>query len=190
MSNRSSEKFVYAAHQRFSPADGGRWTTYLRLSGLVHLRELVTLDKSPVISPLAFDSVIDEDWRHNVAEDYRTFFFRDLDHLLARVGNIEGVNILAAIENPAPEDVRLSPGSGFAFQGYDLVDARFNDTSALASCLGFDRAFRASDLNAVGLIDSLDRAAQIQQALRREYAGVDHADCSIWAVWRLEQPAR
>ena len=74
---------VYTAVQRFDPACGERWHEFIEWSGLKQLREVVSLDL--ILCPTAFGELTDEDWRHNVQEDFKITLFHDLDHVLRRV---------------------------------------------------------------------------------------------------------
>src|SRR5690349_1645395 len=73
---------VYVAKRRFGPAVGEAWQRYLAWSGLDHLSELVTLDT--ILCPTVPEELTPEDWRHNVAADYQTGYFRSLDYLRSR----------------------------------------------------------------------------------------------------------
>jgi len=61
----------------------------------------------------------------------------------------------------------LCPPSGrdFAFAGYALVEAD-GQISALTNCRGFPKASQNAELSPCGLLPSLDRARDVQAALR------------------------
>lgn len=168
--------------KRFGPASGPSWERYLRWSGLDRLREVVGLDAS--LCPPVLAELRAEDWKHNVHEDYRTHLFRDLPHLLGRVPDSETHNVLAVLESPHDEEVAAGP-RGFTLMGFELLDV-CGDISALTNCRGFPRSFSSLELNDVGLLDSLQRAYEVQQSLRREYPQEGHATCDVWAIWRRE----
>ncbi len=128
----------YTAVKRFDPSCGEAWQNYVSWSGLSHLREVVTLDGT--LCPNAFQELTAEDWKHNVQEDYKTFFFHDLDHVLAAASANPALNVLAVVQEPTPDDLRAFSDPRFEFRGFDLVD-KCGDISALLNCGGFDKAF-------------------------------------------------
>jgi len=71
----------------------------------------------------------------------------------------------------------------FRFEGYDLADVD-GSTSALTNCGGFPLAFSNDELTSHGLLPSLERASEAQQALAAHYPEEHHADCSVWALFR------
>ena len=174
----------YIAVESFSPSWGDNWTKYIHFSGLIQLEEVVSLDAS--LCPCVIKELEDEDWNHNVQEDYVTAFFRDLEYLLRRVPKINPVNILAAVRNPAEECRTAFPNPRFEFKGYDLVEEGVG-MSALTNCGGFPLAFRNEELSSAGLIAVLPRALEVQKSLRKHYPDDPHADCDIWALWKMRQ---
>lgn len=172
---------LFAARRRFGPADGERWTGYLAWSGLRQLREVVSLDT--MLCPPLPESLVPADWEHNVHADYRTSLFRSVDYLRSRVGGEQRVNLLALLPNPSADEIRRVSLPGFGFAGFDLVDVR-GDVSALTNCGGFDRAFAGAELSRLGLLDRLERAYEVREALRTHYPGEHHAECDVWAIWR------
>jgi hypothetical protein len=118
--------------------------------------------------------------------DFRTSEVRDLDYLLNRAGDrLDALNILALVFEPDESTVEAFADGRFVFCGYDLVE-RGGGTSALANCGGFDRAFSSSDLSAVGLLEDYGYAREVQERLLQHYPDEPHADCDLWAIWRLE----
>lgn len=177
----------FTARHPFGPADDRRWRDFLDWRGIPGLKRLVTLDTS--LCPEVIDTLTREDWDHNVQEDYVTFWFRDLDYLVARTADKAGRQILAGWREP-PAD-RGDDGIAaqlddprFVFQGYELLDVH-GDISALANCTGFEEAFDDSELNDAGLLGAVARAYEVQTALRRGYPGHGHEDTHVWAVWRM-----
>ncbi len=178
----------YTARQPFGPAQGDRWQGYLRWRELSGVEDLVTLDTS--LCPEIVEELSRMDWDHNVQEDYVTFWFRNLDYLLHRTEEAPDRQVLAGWREPPAglDDGAVAATLAdprFRFQGYELLDVH-GDISALSNCTGFDDAYRTAELNAVGLLDSLDRARQVQAALKSHYAGHGHEDTHIWAVWNME----
>ena len=174
----------YVAVEPFDPSYGESWTRYIEWSGLTQLTELVSFDGC--LCPAVITELTPEDWRHNVNEDYVLFFFRDLDYLLQRVGRTRRVNILAAIRNPDSECRTALPDDQFEFKGYDVVDV-CADISALTDCGGFPLAFRNEELSSSGLIATFTRAREIQAALRENYPDEHHANCNVWALWKMKE---
>jgi len=166
--------------ERFGPQDGASWERFVRWSSLDQVVEIVGLDSC--LCPPIITDLTDEDWEHNVHEDFRTHLFRDLPYLLTRVPDHKSHNVLAILDGPREDDLAIAP-PGFALLGFELLDVH-GDISALTNCGGFPMAFDPSELNPVGLLDSLDRAEEVRELLRSEYPDESHAECDIWAVWR------
>ena len=173
----------YRAVKPFDPTFGEKWTKYIGMSGLTQLRELVSFDCC--WCPDVIKKLKGRDWRHNVHEDYNLFFFTDLDYLLKRVAKLKSVNILAAVENPQSECRNAFSDPRFEFKGYDVIDSC--DISALTNVGGFPKPFQNEELSDAGLISSLERAVEISRSLHEHYRGVDHADCDVWALWKMKQ---
>ncbi|WP_292132320.1 hypothetical protein [Mesorhizobium sp.] len=68
--------------------------------------------------------------------------------------------------------------------GYDLMDQAVG-VSALTNCGGFPDVFANAELSRVGLIDDFDRAVETRDSLRRMHPEERHADCDLWAIFRL-----
>jgi len=173
----------YIAVESFDPSWGDNWAGYFRGARLTQLVEVITLDCG--LCPHLTHDLRPEDWQHNVHEDYATCFFHDLDYLLKRVAGIEKVNILAAVRNPSQECSHAFSDPRFVFKGYDLIDVE-GATSALTNCGGFPLAFRNDELSNCGLIVPFARAKEVQSALRQNYPDEHHADCDVWALWKMK----
>ena len=65
-----------------------------------------------------------------------------------------------------------------------MVD-REGSISALTNCGGFPNAFSNSELSEVGLLTEFERAVEVQRMLRSCYPDEHHADCHMWAIFRL-----
>jgi len=124
-----------------------------------------------------------EDWRHIVNEDYMLHFFTDVEYLVRRCGGVAGRNLLCAFRDPQQHPAAPSVPYDFRFEGYDLADVD-GSTSALTNCGGFPLAFSNDELTSHGLLPSLERASEAQQALAAHYPEEHHADCSVWALFR------
>jgi hypothetical protein len=176
-----SSRIIFTATKRFDRSCGDAWDKYVGWSKLTHLREVVSLDT--ILCHHVIQELREEDWNHNVHADYRLYYFRDLDYLMRRVGSLDAVNILALADEPGESDLAWLDGR-FAFQGFDLVEDQ-TGISALTNCGGFDKVFSPGDLAPNGLVRDLHRARDIQQSLRRYYPDEPHADCILWAIWRM-----
>jgi hypothetical protein len=173
---------VYVAKRRFGPAAGAAWQRYLAWSGLGHLRELATLDT--ILCPTVPEELTPEDWRYNVQADYRTGYFRSLDYLRTRVAGEPGIHILAILQEPSSDDAARVVLPGFEWLGYDVLDV-CGDVSALTNCGGWDGLVEPSPVSSLGLLTDLERAVRLRRTLRVEHQGESHAECDVWAVWRL-----
>ncbi len=127
---------------------------------------------------------VDSDWGVAVCEDFMLDFFTDLEFILARATRFPRRMVLAAALEPSAEDVSGFSRPDFDFAGFDLVD-RECCASALLNCGGFPDVFSISELSpATGLIQSRERAFEIQRDLLRLHPEEHHADCHVWALWR------
>jgi hypothetical protein len=110
-----------------------------------------------------------------------------LDYVVSRVSDqSDSVNILAVVFEPKSNPMKAFNDERFAFCGYDLLDEG-SDTSALTNCGGFDKAFSGSDVSSVGLLEDYAFAKKVQKRLLRHYPEEPHADCALWAIWRLKE---
>lgn len=184
VTERSSSSIapVFVAKRRFDPSAGKRWARYVAWSGLTQLSELVSLDE--ILCPTVPEKLIEADWEYNVHADYQTTYFRSLEYLRRRVAGEPNLNVLAMLQNPSAGDVEQLALPGFQFVGFDLLDLH-GDVSALTNCGGFDELFGGVKLSDRGLLTDLERAYQVQRGLRALRPGQSHAECRVWAVWRL-----
>ena len=135
-----------------------------------------------VLCPNFFQELSEEDWRHNVHEDFKTDLFVDLDYVVARTQSSVGLNVLAVIENPTADEITNFHHPHFVFRGFDLLEKHGGGVSVLLNCGGFDKAFAGAELSACGLLTNHARALEVQQLLHAEYPDEHHADCDVWAV--------
>ncbi|MEZ5966931.1 MAG: hypothetical protein R3F56_24030 [Planctomycetota bacterium] len=175
---------LFIMTESFGPHCGERWTSYVAWSKLTQLTEVVTLDGC--LCPSVVDEIRDDDWPHIVNEDCMLDYFTDLDHLLGRCGGPAGKNLLCVYREPQEHPTPPGGPHEFRFAGYDLVDVG-GGISALTNCGGFAAAFDGRELNAHGLLDTLERARQVQQALETHYPLEDHAKCHVWCLFRATQ---
>ncbi|MGE3314838.1 MAG: hypothetical protein AB7O26_06935 [Planctomycetaceae bacterium] len=129
----------------------------------------------------------DEDWKHNVHEDEMLDFFHSVDYVMQRVRGLDRILILGAAKDPTAEVVGAMTDPRFEFCGFDLLNVGI---SSLLNCGGgFEKAFHPKELSSVGLILDLTRAVEVHQKLREAYPDEPHADCDLWALWRMiDQP--
>lgn len=102
------------------------------------------------------------------------------------VAPVEKKNVLCVFRNPL-ERPQAPPVAQFRLLGYDLVDIH-NSASALTNCGGFPDVFANSELSGVGLLSELERAIEVQIKLRSAYPGHPHANCHVWAIFRMIAP--
>jgi hypothetical protein len=175
----------FIATEPFTPAAGEKWEKYIAWSGLKQLDEVVSLDG--LLCPTLLRDIKDDYWPHIVNENFMLHFFTDFEFLVTQVTDVEPKNVLCVCRNPtARPDVPLS--ADFRFLGYDLVD-RECSISALTNCGGFPDVFANSELSQVGLLTDFSRAAEVQRNLRSLHPAEHHADCHLWAIFRLACPA-
>ena len=177
---------LFAATGRFDPSDGDKWESYCRWAEIPGLTELVTLDT--LLCPSLITEFEDEDWNHNVNEDFRLNYFYDLDYLIRRVQHIHRRNILGLYRNPTVHIAEAPGRGGFNFCGYDLIEEQ-TQISALTNCGGFPDVFRKDELNRFGLIESFERATEIRRLLAERHPEEHHAQCEMYAIWRLNEPS-
>jgi hypothetical protein len=79
----------------------------------------------------------------------------------------------------------IPPAGGFDFIGYDLVE-EITQISALTNCGGFPDCFCNAELNRFGLLDRFDRATEIRRHLLEHHPKEPHANCELYAIWRLQ----
>jgi hypothetical protein len=177
----------YTAVRRFDPSIGDEWVRYVDWSKLHHLREVISLDD--MLCPSIFRQLTNEDWNHNVHENYKCDLMWDLAYVLARIDESPALNVLAVAQEPTAQEIAEFADPRFVFRGFDLVEVE-GSTSALVNCGGFERAFAPSDLSDCGLIAEHSKAAEVQDKLWREYLEDHHANTDIWAIWQYRRPDR
>jgi hypothetical protein len=94
------------------------------------------------------------------------------------------LNILGVLRNPSASDLERVVLPDFGFVGFDLLDIH-GDVSALTNCGGFEGVFAGVELSERGLLTDLERAYQVQRGLGAMSPAQSHAECHVWAIWRL-----
>ena len=177
-------KPLFTATERFDPSDGERWDNYVRWANIPKLVEVVSLDG--ILCPRIRPEIVDEDWQHNVHEDYRLSYFYDLDYVIHRSASAVRKNILGLFRNPETHIAEAPGSSSFAFVGYDLIEEA-TQISALTNCGGFPETFSNEELNQHGLIAGFSRADEIRRLLRIHNPAEQHANCEMYAMWRMQE---
>jgi hypothetical protein len=172
----------YTAVETFDPSKEEKWSNYIQWSGLTQLNEVVSLDCS--LCPGIIDRLVDEDWNQNVYSKIFFALFGNLDYLLNRIKTHSKYQILATIREPNPDDIKNFKDNRFIFKGYDLLEEQTR-ISALTNCGGFDLAFNQDDISESGLIEEYNKAFKIRKLLLKNYPNENHADCSVWAIWKM-----
>ena len=175
---------LYIAKERFDPTDGERWQGYVQWAKIPGLTEIVSLDT--LLCPRLLKEISADDWAHIVNADFRLDYFYHLDYLLKRIGDMNRRNVLGLYRNPIRHITDPPPGGDFVFIGYDLIEEA-TQISALNNCGGFPLAFRNEELNQYGVLATFDRAAEVRQELKAKYPEESHADCELYAIWRLNE---
>lgn len=178
---------VFIATERFDATDGEKWDWYFEWAKIPRLTELVGLDST--LCPRAINEFTDEDWNHIECEDFRLSYFHQLDYLKRRVQGLSRINVLGVYRNPAIH-ITIPPASApFSFIGHDLIEEATH-ISALNNCGGFPDVFRNDELNQFGLLENFARATEVRRHLRERHPEEAHADCELYAIWRLNESAR
>ncbi len=171
--------WIYTLRERFTPTSSDGWCSYLSFSGFAHINELVTLDS--MMCPNLVTELLDEDWNHNIHEDFRINLFRDLDYLMDRQP-LDPIRhqVLAALERPdGSEEVPV----GFTRCGFDIMDS-YVGNSTLTNC-GPSPTFHPSTVNHWGLLDDSKRACRIRDNMRKLKPDDAHlGNCEVWLVAR------
>lgn len=170
----------FIATEPFTPDDQS-WNKYMRWSGLTQLKELVSLD--PILCPSVLKELKPDYWAHIVNEDFMLDYFVDFEYLSHEVVHLPKKNMLCVFRNPQQEPVAPSVAE-FEFLGYDLVDIQ-NSASALSNCGGFPDVFVNSELSPQGLLPEFQRASEVRRILRSTHPEEVHANCNLWAVFRM-----
>ncbi|MDR3459732.1 MAG: hypothetical protein P4N60_20065 [Verrucomicrobiae bacterium] len=173
---------LFIATERFDPSDEA-WKKYFEHAKIPALAEVVGLDGS-LCNPILVE-ISDEDWNHIVNADYLLRYFCHLDYLLNRVQSVKRRNILGLYRNPEAHITKPPSTGDFKFMGYELIDEQTH-TSALTNC-GFSDVFSKEELNSFGLISEFERANEIKSVLAEKHPEDAHAQCDMYAIWRLNE---
>lgn len=171
---------IFVACRKFDSSCGDAWLRYIDWSGFDHIQEVVSTDI--MLCPSLIDTLIDEDWNFNIREHYYTHCFRDYQYLKRRIRyDASRHNILALTKRPTQAPAAIED---FTFCGYDILDCD-ESISVLLNCGSFPAIYTAADLNPLGLVDDLDRAVEIAQAIRESYPDDYHCcDCRVVGIAR------
>ena len=178
-------KLLFAARGKYdeNTNDEFSWGKYKEWSKLFHLDELVSLDgllNEDLVEP-NYDN--EEDWNNiHIVDIVQTSFYNNLEYVLNKISLNDKFNLLAVEVEPIQERSNYDL-KDYEFMGYDLLDQDYS-ISALTNCGGFDESFLPTDLNNKGLIDSLEKARDVQKKLLKNNPEEHHADTNIIAVWR------
>jgi len=176
---------LFIATQQFDASDGERWQGYCRWIQIPGLIEIVSLDC--LLCPRLINVPQREDWPHIVNEDFRTDYFLHLDYLKEQVKDVKRRNILGVYRNPEfPIESPPAPEE-FQFVGYDLIEEA-TQISALNNCGGFPDVFENAELNRFGVMQDFGRASAVRRLLAERHPNEHHAQCELYAVWRLHEP--
>ena len=175
---------LFIATERFDPSDGEKWQNYFKWAKIPALKEVVGLDGS--LCKSATGELLDEDWNHIVNADFQLRYFYHLDYLLNRALGVKRRNILGLYQNPETHITKAPAMEDFRFMGYDLIEEQTH-ISALTNCGGFPDAFSNEELNSCGLISKFERASEVKRLLLEKHPEEPHANCEMYAIWRLNE---
>ncbi len=166
----------YIAVETFIPLK-----SYVDWSKLYQLKEVISFDCA--LCPRIIDYT-EDDYSHVIWMG-ENCFCKDLDWLIKKVEDKLDKQILTIAREPELDCRNFLSDARFKFYGYDLIE---DDTriSALTNCGGFKKAFYPKDISKYGLIEDFTKAKEVQLKLKVEYPGECHADCALWAIWRME----
>jgi hypothetical protein len=173
---------LFIATEPFDPLVGDGWISFVQWSGLSQLTELVSLDS--MMCPSVLRETKPDYWPHIVNESYMLHFFTNLPFLLNEISAVARKNLLCVFRNPSEEPKAPSEIAAFELLGYDVLDTQAC-ASALSNCGGFPDVFSNEELTRQGLISSRVRALEIRTNLRKNHPEEHHADCDVWAIFRL-----
>lgn len=175
---------LFIATERFDSSDGERWQNYCEWARISKLIEVVSLDS--MLCPPVLTEIWDEDWPHIVNENFRLSYFYHLDYLKQRVEGVIRRNVLGLYRNSCVHMAGPPTADDFRWIGYDLIEEQ-TQISALTNCGGFPDIFSNDELNRFGLIDEFTRASEIQRLLSQCHPEEPHAQCELYAIWRLNE---
>ena len=69
---------------------------------------------------------------------------------------------------------------------YDLIED-MTEISGLSNCGGFPDVFANGELNQYGLLPEFRRAGEVRELLVIRHPDENHAQCEMYAIWRLAQ---
>jgi len=174
---------LFIATEPFDPLAGDGWVSFVEWSELSQLTELVSLDS--MMCPSVLREIKPDYWPHIVNESYMLHFFTDVPFLLNEISAlVVRKNLLCVFRNPSEEPKVPAEIAAVELLGYDILDTEAC-ASALSNCGGFPEVFRNEELTQHGLIASLKRANEIRTNLRNMHPEEHHADCDVWAIFRL-----
>jgi hypothetical protein len=171
---------AYTALDIFDESKGKSWSKFIGWSKLKHLHEVISLDGSLCPSVIKLKGHVV--YRQGDLCD-------DLDYLLSILRELDiskSYQVIAAMREPTESDIQQLKDKRFVFKGFDLLED-LTRTSALTNCGGFNLAFTENDLNNYGLVTDYSDAYRIKELLHLNYPNENHADCAVWAVWRMER---
>ena len=178
----TTTRFAYVARERFGPWDGKGWLKYLDFARLPQLSE-VLFDSS--LCPALANVNCDEDWNHNIHDDFITHYHWDLSYLRTKIPTGSDFNLLAVTRNATSDPKEWQSPDGFHYVGSDLIDEH-TGISAITNCGGFDDVFPRSEVSPLGLIEDWSRAVELQAKLAAAHPEEPHAQCDVWSIWRWE----
>jgi hypothetical protein len=173
---------LFIAIAPFDPSDGQKWQEYYQWARIPGLVEVISLDS--MLCRRIITEFEAEDWDHIVNENFRLNYFHDLAYLMRRIADAPRKHILGVYRNPSSH-IPQAPAANFNFVGYDLIEEA-TQISALTNCGGFPDSFSNGELNRHGLIDEFSRAEEIHQSLPKRHPQEAHANCELYAIWKLE----
>lgn len=176
---------LFIATRKFDPSCGKKWDDYVIWTGLSHLNEVVSLDI--LLCPTVLPEILDIYWEHITNKNLMLNYFRNLDFLLNQIEGMSNKNILCVYRNPELNFSFATSHTEFNLLGFDLIELG-TGISAISNCGGYPDVFENSELSRQCLVTDHLRAIEIQSTLRALHPADSHANCDIWAIFRMESP--
>ena len=177
---------AYTAVEALDSSLGQHWIDFINWSeiDLSHLKEVISIDQ--MLCPSVVGELMEELRYQVLLGKHILDLFINLDYVLSRIVTDKKFVVIAAMHEPALGLVEGFKDERFIFKGYDLMDD--GSISALTNCGGgFNLAYSRDDISESGLVVDSQRVFEIKDNLKKYYPYDNHADCTVWALWKMRE---